>query len=330
MISKKAIIWSSNNDITSKQLKELPDWLFEYDEWTQIEERCAESSIEGTDFSSEHYHYKLSRLSSAPPVMYRKGDFSLLNKPLLALVWPRLPSVFLSSVTKDLCGLLWNYSIATVSWGAEWIDYLAHQCSIEQKVPTIVVLWWWFRRYRKRREWQFFEKVVAAGWLILSEWKLDQSPTSYTFPQRNRIIAGISDIVFLPGAAKWSWSLITVDFALQFGILVVTVPGSYYEPTCAGTNEYLCKKKIHGTTDLHHFLEQFFGQYAVGSKNYSWAILELSEQEKSVLGCLDSSLTITVLVERLGWELPIVLEVLLYLEVKNLVYSPEPWWYARK
>jgi DNA processing protein len=65
--------------------------------------------------------------------------------------------------------------------------------------------------------------------LLLSERKLDQEATTYTFPQRNRIIAAFADVVFVPGASKDSGSLITVDFALHYSTPVVTVPASVYD-----------------------------------------------------------------------------------------------------
>jgi DNA processing protein len=64
---------------------------------------------------------------------------------------------------------------------------------------------------------------------VLSEFRLKQVPSRWTFPQRNRIIAGLADAVFVPAAGEKSGSLITVDFALQMHKDVYSVPGSIYD-----------------------------------------------------------------------------------------------------
>ena len=72
---------------------------------------------------------------------------------------------------------------------------------------------------------------------MISEFKLDQEPAQYTFPQRNRIIAGLSDVLFLPEAGKESGSLITVDFALQMQKPVYGVPNFIFSDKSAGLHE---------------------------------------------------------------------------------------------
>ena len=66
---------------------------------------------------------------------------------------------------------------------------------------------------------------------MLSEFKLNSRPERYTFPQRNRIVAGLSDMVFLPEASEKSGSLITVDFARQMHKDVYGTPNSIFSPT---------------------------------------------------------------------------------------------------
>jgi DNA processing protein len=327
MLTSKAIQRSAQKDITWKQLLLLNE---ELDQTTprgeQVKDRCAAYGIGGEEKGAERYHYKFARLSAPPVVMYWLWDKSLLDKPLLAIVWPRTPSSFLQTVTKDLCSRLSSFQLCTISGGAEGIDLLAHQCSLAWAVPTIVVLGAWFRRYKNRPEWNFFQEIVWAWWLILSERKIDQSPAPYTFPQRNRIIAGCADAVFVPGASVGSWSLITVDFALQFGIPVVTVPGSFYEPTCAGTNAYLCQRKITGSTDLDAFLQKHFlrkkalGDFIPSPQD------GLTDQEQGLLLLLQQeSVTTNALAHTYDWNISQVLELLLSLEMKQLIYSPEPW-----
>jgi DNA processing protein len=330
MITTKALIWSIDESITGKQLvsAETQAPLFPDEKSAELAKRCDTHDIHGNDAADSSYHYKRSRLSSVPPVMYRKGDITLLDRPILSIVGPRMPSMFLQTVTQDLCSRLWSYQLVTMSGGAEWIDRLAHQYSLDHGVSTVVVLGGGFRRYQKRRERDFFQQIVDAGGLILSEWKLNQPPTHYTFPQRNRIIAGCADVVFVPGAAVGSGSLITVDFALQFGIPVVTVPGSLYEPTCAWTNTYLCEKKIAGVLNLDDVLTRYFSRKEAEHRSVPPM---LSETERNVLQHIQKQpISVASLAGLVMYELPYLLEILMHLEMKQLIFAPEPWMYMRK
>ena len=331
MLTQKAAKRSADLRITWKQLFELPQEDVRCAASKGVEEWCIQHTIQWIDKWTSTYHYKLSRLPAPPSVLYRKGDISLLDMNLLAIVWPRLPSPFLQHVTQDICSRLHTYCVGTLSWGAEGIDTLAHQYSLDAWVPTIVVLGWWFRWYQHRRERAFFEQIVAKWGLILSEWKLDQSPTHYTFPQRNRIIAWCADVVFVPWAAIWSWSLITVDFAREFGIPVITVPWSYYEQTCAWTNAYLCQQKIWGTIDLDAFLTQYFQKKQQELVVWDNQQDDLLNDERRILSLMKQQpVDLSYLAQELNWQVDYLLEVLLALEMKQRVYTPQPWWYALK
>lgn len=331
MLTKKAAWWSTDSALTWKQLKEVDEIWCDASACEKVQQRGEQEQIHWVDISSPAFHYKLARLSNAPPVLYRKGNIALLDEPLLGVVWPRIPSSYLQKVTIDLCSRLSAYHLVTISWGAEGIDSLAHTCSLEAGTPTIVVLGWWFRRYRYRSERVFLQRIIEAWGLIISEWKLDQWPTHYTFPQRNRIIAGCAEAVFVPWAALWSWSLITVDFALQFGIPVVTVPWSYDEPSCIGSNTYLCQKKIGGTIDFDAFLSHYFTPKQPAKTLLSPTTLELSDSERLLLSLVEKEpIQLAVLVQTLMREVATVMTMLGDLEIKWLLHSPEPWWYQAK
>lgn len=330
MLTPRAIRRSSDLNITKKKLQQIGEDVALTGEDVQVSEWCSFHNIQWEDSVSKTYHYKMSRLWNVPIVLYRMWDISLLDRSLLAIVWPRTPSSYLQTITNDLCERLWVYDMCTISGGAEGIDCLAHECSMRVDIPTIIVLGAWFRWYCNRRERTFFQRVVDAWGLVISERKLDQSPATYTFPQRNRIIAWCADVVFVPWAAIWSWSLITVDFALQFGIPVFTVPGSLYESMCRWTNSYLCQRKIEGIVDIDLFLQKFFSR----KQHLAHPLDEhtvLSEQEKKMLHLLyQQPENIASLLVYFEGNLSVVSEILLELEMKNLIYSPEPSYWQGK
>lgn len=114
----------------------------------------------------------------------------------------------------ELVGRLSYYDVVTVSGLADGIDMLAHTESIKQGVPTIAVLGGGLHHFLKTKQ-SIIDDIISYGGLVISEFKLLSKPSAFTFPQRNRIIAGLSDLLFLPEGSISSGSLITVDFALS-------------------------------------------------------------------------------------------------------------------
>lgn len=112
----------------------------------------------------------------------------------------------------------------------------------------------------RQRQRELIQRIVQAGGLVISEFKLKKEPTHYTFPQRNRIIAGLSDVLFVPEAGQGSGSLITVDFALQMHKPVCVVPGSIYSSTSAGVNQLLADGKVRAVHDMGQFCSSFLGK----------------------------------------------------------------------
>ncbi len=174
-----------------------------------------------------------------PPIekLYCRGNRELLyNSQKLWVVWPRNMSWYGERVLRDLFVEMRNYSIVTVSGGAFWVDTYAHMQSIAQGIPTIVVLAGGIEWYRRSWKVHYLEKIVQSGGLVISEYPTDQSPQKYTFPMRNRIIAGLSKVLFVPEASKKSWSLHTVRRANQFHVPVYAPMNSIYAEQSEGTN----------------------------------------------------------------------------------------------
>ena len=90
------------------------------------------------------------------------------------------------------------------------------------------------------------QDIVDNKWLVISEFKLKQEGTNRTFPQRNRIIAGLSDFLFVPQAAYNSWTLITVEDALKINVPVYSCFSHYLDESWQGTNQLIQKGQIKG------------------------------------------------------------------------------------
>lgn len=226
-------LYSVSEKITAKNIASFDVLPWEFAESTQkamlwMEENAISTRIRGYD--SEGVATNGGMLFGGQPhISYLMWNSSLLNKEKLGIVGPRTPSPYARDVMRDFSVFLWKYELVTVSGGAEGIDMIAHQYSLDMQVPTIVVLWAWIRRSLIRSTSKsFLYQVLEHGWLIYSSFKLDQCPTRFSFPQRNKYIAWMSKCLFVPEAGMRSGSLITVDFAATMRTPCYSVPQSIY------------------------------------------------------------------------------------------------------
>ena len=290
MISQEQIqfeFFQYTHGISRSRLKQ---WKYSVLVWSTNSSWLSHWNIHILHSKSTFRHFKLRRLIQSPYIITAIGDLGVLDKPLLWIVGPRKPSMYATDVLKDLFTYIQWYDIATISWWALWIDSLCHNESIAKEIPTVMVLGEWLRHAMSTHKSAEIQRVIDAWWLVLSEFPPDMQPNRWSFPQRNRIIAWMSEMVFVPAAGKWSWSLISVDYALQMQVPVYSVPWSIYDPTSAWTNQYACEKKILATTDFSLMLQQFFWKKIEEQQPYSYlkpqaqqALLKLLPLHKDVL-----------------------------------------------
>ena len=252
----KWIYYSGDESITIAGLKNLEK--VSSDIFPEIQTRTKKESIKWTMEWEHDFHYKLLLIKSKPYLIYYMGNLDLLNQPILWIVGPRMHSSYATEVLTRLFALAPSYSFATISGLAPGVDQLCHRFSLEKWIPTIAVLGWWFNHFLSWADRERIQKIIANGGLVLSEFKLFQEPQTYTFPQRNRIIAGLADVIFLPEAGAKSGSLITANFAIDMGKPVYGVPNNIFATTSTGVNQLLASWEAQAVTDIQIFLESFF------------------------------------------------------------------------
>ncbi len=161
---------------------------------------------------------------------------------------------------------------------------------------------------------------------MLSAWKLHQAPTNFTFPQRNKLIAGLGEILFVPAAGQKSGSLITVDFAHKMHKHMYTVPASIFEQESAGTNELLVQKKAHAVTSFEHMLDAHFPRLDL-SPSLMHEALTGPQQTICAYLALERVASTQALLDACACSLPDLLQDLVELEMKRLVIQqgPDEW-----
>ncbi len=184
------------------------------------------------------YPQSLREIYDPPPLLYVQGDVRLLETVSLAVVGSRKASFYGLSSTSHLVKNLVHEGVTITSGGARGIDTQAHKTTLENHGKTIVILGCGLDIAYPEENKNLFKEVAENGCLI-SEFPLGCAPYKFHFPQRNRIISGLSQAVLVVEATKRSGSLITARFALEQGKDVFAVPGSILSPHYEGTNQLI-------------------------------------------------------------------------------------------
>lgn len=180
----------------------------------------------------------LAAIYDPPPFLYVRGDPRIPNPYPVAVVGSRRASHYGKTVAERLCQELAEQGITIVSGFARGIDALAHRTALAAGVRTIAVLGTGIDRIYPPEHRRLYEEISEQG-LILSEFPLAALPEPHHFPQRNRVISGLSLGCLVVEATLESGSLITARSALEQGREVFAVPGSILSETSAGTHQLI-------------------------------------------------------------------------------------------
>jgi DNA processing protein len=168
-----------------------------------------------------------------PLLLYLQGDASLLNSPCLAIVGSRQPTAQGRSHAQRFARTLAERGWTIVSGLAAGIDGAAHEGALDAGGRTIAVVGTGLDRVYPPRHRDLAHRIAQTG-LLVSELCLGTPPLPANFPQRNRIIAGLSRGTLVVEAALRSGSLITARLASEAGREVMAIPGSILAPQSAG------------------------------------------------------------------------------------------------
>lgn len=182
------------------------------------------------------YPHRLAALSDAPPLLYWRGNSSLFEGRLCAIVGARNASGAGRKLTSVLASDMGKAGVVVVSGMARGIDTAAHLSAMA--TGTIACLAGGLDVIYPQENRDIYFQLVENG-LLVSEMPPGMKPLARHFPRRNRIISGLSDGVLIVEAAARSGSLITARFAADQGRELFAVPGSPLDPRSAGANQLI-------------------------------------------------------------------------------------------
>lgn len=246
---------------------------------------CIDNQINLVLWTDREYPQRLKHIDNPPYGLYYRGCLPEETSPAVAVVGARTCSRYGRQMAEEIGFSLAGAGVSVISGMALGIDGEGHKGALRADGKTYAVLGCGIDVCYPARHREMYEALIARGGVI-SEYPPHVSPLPMLFPQRNRIISGMSDCVIVVEAKKKSGSLITADFALEQGKDVYAVPGRTCDALSQGTN-----RLIQQGAGIFLSVEDFgkemdlFGETKRCSGKKEKKLLEKSE--KVVYSCLD-------------------------------------------
>jgi DNA processing protein len=209
--------------------------------------------------NDETYPQLLLHIPDPPPLLYLHGRLQT-SACHIAVVGSRMATAYGRTTTKRLCEQLADHGMVITSGMARGIDTCAHEGALAAGGKTVAVLGSGLMRIYPPENRKLFDRIAENG-AVLSEFPLNAGPDAAHFPQRNRIISGMSLGTLVVEAAQRSGSLITARLAAEQGRDVFAIPGSIQAQTARGTH-YLIQQGAKLVQSARDILEELTPQMA--------------------------------------------------------------------
>lgn len=279
----------------------------------------------------------LGQITRPPPLLFVKGNTELLSLPQIAVVGTRNPTNAGIENTRAFSRYLANGGFTITSGLALGVDGYAHEATIKAGGKTLAVMATGIDQVYPQRHQRLADAILDSDGLLVSEFIPGTQAHAAHFPQRNRIISGLSLGTLVMEAAVKSGSLITARYALEQNREVFAVPGSIHNPQSKGCHALIqdgaqlveCGediiKQLAGL--IRYFVDQqdehkatSFTQPQTEQVPKRISSSSLSDHERQLLEHIGyDTVAIDQLIERTGFTSAEVTATLLNLELKGVV-----------
>lgn len=270
-------------------------------------------------FSGEDsYPASLEEIPDRPPVLFALGTLPSRDEKMIALVGTRHATEPGRRFALKLASDLARAGVTVVSGMAEGIDTAAHAGALDAGGRTVAVWGTSLDIIYPPGNRALAERIIEHG-AVFSEYLPGQGPDKTTFPDRNRIISGLSDGVVVVEAGRKSGALITAELALQQGRELFAVPGAPSAERSFGANALLKKgaRMVTSVEDIFEELPRLRGE--VAARRFR-ATADVTDTEQRLIDVLaDGPRQIDVLAHEVALPVSELLEYLLALEMKGIV-----------
>ena len=300
---------------------------------------------------SSDYPEDLKQIDDYPVLLYVRGAELDLNDHLgIAMVGTRKPTKYGTKVAESMASEIAEEGALVISGMADGIDTHSHVGALKAGAPTVAILGCGVNMPYPKKNAGLMKRIMENG-MVISEYPFNSEPKPWHFPERNRIIAGLSKGTLVVEGEEQSGSLITANYAMEFNRDVFAVPGNIDSLMSKGTNNlikngayaalsaedvlghyrdvygHLLKPVVRTPIDVSDYEEEYENKESAENKI---SLDGLSDKDK-IYACLGAdAIHIDVICEMTELSAQAVNSSLLMLELEGKIMSYAGNMYSRK
>ncbi len=272
--------------------------------------------------TDDDYPDRLRHIPDSPSLLFYRGNADMNTSKVIAIVGTRKATSYGRGVTRELVEGMRSHQPLIISGLAYGIDAEAHRSAITNDLSTIGVMAGGIEYIYPASHRKLAADMQENGGL-LTENGIDSVPDASRFPARNRIIAGLSDVVLVIEAAERGGALITASIANDYDREVMAVPGTVYNKYSAGCNNLIRRHRAHLLSKAED-VEYLMNWTKEPSQTIKKEHPPLDTEEQELVSILESNAG-RMHLDRLSWAsrkaVGKTASLLLQLEFKNVVVA---------
>ena len=268
--------------------------------------------------TDENYPSLLRQIYDPPHILYVKGEIKAIDNCSIAMVGARQSTLYGRQMAKKLAGQLGASGVTIVSGGARGIDTASHEGALDVEGRTVAVLGTGMDIVYPAENASLYQRIAEQG-AVITQFPFGRKGSKYSFPIRNRIVAGMTQGTLVVEANRSSGALITANLAGEYGRSVYAVPGRIDSPRSAGCHD-LIKDGAQLCESAEDVLSEFTHLKAIKPESVEMPMPTLSPVEQSVYRVLShEQMQQDEIIRQSQQPAAQVSVALLQLEIKKLV-----------
>lgn len=288
--------------------------------------RLEKEEVQAITLRDPRYPSMLKNIPDAPVVLYLKGSLTISDKTI-AIVGSRNATAEGIAIAEKIAETLSSEGVLVVSGFARGIDSAAHRGALKGPGKTVAVLGSGIDICYPSENRELFDRISRDG-VIVTEYGPGERPLRHHFPERNRIIAGLSRGVVVIEATEKSGSLITARLAADYGREVMAIPGSVLSDRHRGANSLIKSgaKLVDSVDDI--LMTSFPG---ITIHQFKQKEIDMDAEEDYIYSFIGKEMVhIDDIIEQSRAEVKKVGAVLTKLEMKDAIVQHPGGFYTRR
>ena len=277
-------------------------------------------------YTDKCYPKNLKQIYDAPAVVYVKGPADLNREKIVGIVGTRNATSYGKEITEKIISGLKKHNPLIVSGLAYGIDIHAHRQALKANIPTLGIMANGLDIIYPSHHKSTVNEMMAQQGGLLSEYATGIKPDPHNFPARNRIIAGISDVLIIVEAARQGGALITANIADSYNKDIFAVPGNITNQYSEGCNLLIRNHKANIFTQVgdleKHMAWDMPAAPKTGSDSWKNHELRCTDEELKIVQTIKQQKS-GMLIDDISFktQLPInrVANLLLQMEFKGII-----------